>query len=86
MALRTGGSSDEPGSSEEYEWLLEDMIELSNAGESGLRSAFGLIPRDKVISIFLSGLLNTGSECYCLINDHLELTPHRVPSGQNSSL
>ena len=86
MALRAGGSSDEPDSPEEYEWLLEDMIKLSNAGESGLRSAFGLIPRDEVISIFLSGLLNAGSEYCYLINDHLELTPHRVPNCQNTSL
>jgi neuroblastoma-amplified sequence len=62
MARRAGGSSDEPDSPEEYEWLLEDMIKLSNTGESGLRSAFGLIPKDEVISIFLSGLLNSGSE------------------------
>jgi hypothetical protein len=60
MARRAGGSSDEPDSPEEYEWLLDDMIKLSNTGESGLRSAFGLIPKDKVISIFLSGLLNSG--------------------------
>ncbi|KAF9787190.1 secretory pathway protein Sec39-domain-containing protein [Thelephora terrestris] len=60
MARRAGGSSDEPDSPEEYEWLLEDMVKLSNAGGSGLRSAFGLIPKDEVISIFLSGLLNSG--------------------------
>ena len=63
MARRAGGPSDAPDSPEEYEWLLEDMIKLSNTGESGLRSAFGLIPKDEVISIFLSGLLNSGSEC-----------------------
>ena len=62
MARRAGGSSDEPDSPEEYEWLLEDMIKLSNTGESGLWSALGLIPKDEVISIFLSGLLNSGSE------------------------
>ena len=62
MARRAGGTSDEPDSPEEYEWLLEDMIKLSNTGESGLRSALGLIPKDEVISIFLSGLLNSGSE------------------------
>ncbi|KAF9651849.1 Sec39-domain-containing protein [Thelephora ganbajun] len=60
MARRAGGTSDEPDSPEEYEWLLEDMIKLSNTGESGLRSAFGLIPKDEVASIFLSGLLNSG--------------------------
>ena len=53
MARRAGRSSDEPGSPEEYEWLLGDMIKLSNAGESGLRSAFGLTPKDEVISTFL---------------------------------
>lgn len=68
MARRAGGSSDEPDSPEEYEWLLEDMTKLSNTGESGLRSAFGLISKDEVISIFLSGLLNSGSKCTCPVN------------------
>ena len=87
MARRAGGSSDEPDSPEEYEWLLEDMIKLSNAGESGLRSAFGLIPKDEVVSIFLSGLLNSGSECARSVNDCTELSPHRprVPNCQNAS-
>jgi hypothetical protein len=62
MARRAGGPSDEPDSPEEYEGLLEDMVKLSNTGGSGLRSAFALIPKDEIISIFLSGLLNSGSE------------------------
>ena len=82
MARRAGGSSDEPDSPEEYEWLLEDMIKLSNTGESGLRSAFGLIPKDEVISIFLSGLLNSGSECACPANNRIELSPGRLPEFQ----
>ena len=75
MARRAGGPSDEPDSPEEYEWLLEDMIKLSNTGESGLRSAFGLIPKDEVISIFLSGLLNSGSECAYSVDEFIELIP-----------
>lgn len=84
MARRAGGSSDEPDSPEEYEWLLDDMIKLSNTGESGLRSAFGLIPKDNVISIFLSGLLNSGSKYHCSANDPIELNPACLP--QNSTL
>jgi len=68
MACCAGGPSDAPDSPEEYEWSLEDMVKLPNTGESGLRSAFGLIPKDEVISIFLSGLLNSGSECiFCYL-------------------
>ena len=74
MVRRAGGSSDEPDSPEEYEWLLEDMIKLSNTGESGLRSAFGLIPKDQIISIFLSGLLNSGSEHPCSISIYIDLS------------
>ena len=87
MARRAGGSSDEPDSPEEYEWLLDDMIKLSNTGESGLRSAFGLIPKDEVISIFLSGLLNSGSECICSVGYSMSLTPGaflRIPNCQNT--
>jgi len=86
MARRAGGPSDEPDSPEEYEWLLDDMIKLSNTSENGLRSAFGLIPTDEVISIFLSGLLNSGSECTCSVNICVELSPDcRVPNRQNAS-
>lgn len=84
MARRAGGSSDKPDSPEEYEWLLEDMIKLSNTGESGLRSAFGLIPRDEVISIFLSGLLNSGSECARSANNCIELNPSHSPQSSKS--
>ena len=73
MARRAGGSSDEPDSPEEYEWLLEDMIKLSNTSESRLRSAFGLIPKDEVISIFLGGLLNSGSEHLSFAGNNVEL-------------
>jgi hypothetical protein len=81
MARRAGGSSDEPDSPEEYEWLLDDIIKLSNTGESGLRSAFGLIPKDEVISIFLSGLLNSGSECTCSTSNYMGTYP-KPPSTE----
>ena len=84
MARRAGGSSDEPDSPEEYGWLLEDMIKLTNTGESGLRSTFGLIPKDEVISIFLSGLLNSGSECICSVTYCTKLNPGRL--SQSSKL
>lgn len=75
MARRAGGSSDEPDSPEEYEWLLLDMIKLSNTGESGLRSAFALISKEEVISTFLSGLLNSGSERPFSVTTCIELSP-----------
>jgi len=84
MARRAGGSSDEPDSPEEYEWLLEDMIKLSNTGESGLWSAFGLIPKDDVVSIFLSGLLNSGSECAYSADNRIELSPSHLPQSSKS--
>ena len=84
MARRAGGSSDEPDSPEEYEWLLEDMIKLSNTGGSGLRSAFGLIPKDEVISIFLSGLLNSGSEYAHPANNCIDLSPGHLPQSSKS--
>ena len=84
MARRAGGSSDEPDSPEEYEWLLEDMIKLSNTGESGLRSAFGLIAKDEVISIFLSGLLNSGSECTSPAGDCTRLSPGHLSQSSKS--
>jgi len=84
MARRAGGSSDEPDSPEEYAWLLEDMIKLSNTGESGLRSAFGLISKDEIISIFLSGLLNSGSECISSTDDRIRLNPDRLSQSFKS--
>lgn len=84
MARRAGGSSDEPDSPEEYEWLLDDMIKLSNTGESGLRSAFGLIPKDEVISIFLSGLLNSGSEYVYSTNNCIELISVHLSQSSKS--
>ena len=84
MARRAGGSSDEPDSPEEYEWLLDDMIKLSNTGESGLRSALGLIPKDEVISIFLSGLLNSGSEYVYSANVCIELIPVNLSQSSKS--
>lgn len=84
MARRAGGVSDEPDSPEEYEWLLEDMIKLSNTGESGLRSAFGLIPKDEVISIFLSGLLNSGSEYSRSLSNCVELNLGYFPQSSKS--
>ena len=84
MARRAGGSSDEPDSPEEYEWLLDDMIKLSNTGESGLRSAFGLIPKDEVISIFLGGLLNSGSEYVYSTNNCIELISVHLSQSSKS--
>jgi hypothetical protein len=63
MSRRAGGKSDEPDSIEEYEWLLEDMLKLSATSDGRLRGAFGLISRSEIISIFFSGLLNSGSKC-----------------------
>lgn len=84
MARRAGGSSDEPDSPEEYEWLLDDMVKLSNTGESGLRSAFGLIPKEEVISTFLSGLLNSGSEYPCSVDECIKLSPTLPPQSFKS--
>ena len=81
MARRAGGPSDEPDSPEEYEWLLEDMIKLSNTGETGLRGAFGLIPKDEIVSTFLGGLLNSGSKRPCSFGSCIKLSPGCLPQS-----
>ncbi|KAF7436675.1 hypothetical protein PC9H_003508 [Pleurotus ostreatus] len=60
MARRAGGTSDKLDTLDDWEWLLEDMLKLTNEGESGLRGSFGLLPRNEVIGIFLGGLLSSG--------------------------
>ena len=60
MARRAGGSEDHLESQEDWEWLLEDMLKLSGAGDSGLKGAFCLLDRDEILRIFLSGLLSAG--------------------------
>ncbi|TFK56969.1 hypothetical protein OE88DRAFT_1722027 [Heliocybe sulcata] len=60
MARRAGGSDEELDTQEEWEWLLDDMLKLSGTGETGIKGAFGLLSRDEVMKIFLSGLLASG--------------------------
>ncbi|KAF8560244.1 hypothetical protein OG21DRAFT_1594169 [Imleria badia] len=60
MARRTGDSSELNGM-EEWEWLLEDMLKLCGSSETGLKSAFGLLSKEDVSSIFFAGLLSSGS-------------------------
>ncbi|KAF8140376.1 secretory pathway protein Sec39-domain-containing protein [Boletus edulis] len=60
MARRTG-SSDELSGRDEWEWLLENMLKLCGSSETGLKSAFGLLSREEVSSIFFAGLLSSGS-------------------------
>ncbi|KAK2461661.1 hypothetical protein APHAL10511_006124 [Amanita phalloides] len=61
MARRAGGSEDQLKSLDDWEWLLEDMLKLAGKGDAGLRGAFGLLSKDEVARIFLSGLLSTGN-------------------------
>ena len=61
MARRTGDSSELNGK-DEWEWLLEDMLKLCGSSEAGLKSAFGLLSREEVSSIFFAGLLSSGCE------------------------
>lgn len=61
MARRAGGIEDQPKTLDDWEWLLEDMLKLSGRGDTGLAGAFGLLPRDEIARIFLSGLLSTGN-------------------------
>ncbi|KAF8078752.1 secretory pathway protein Sec39-domain-containing protein [Lyophyllum atratum] len=60
MARRAGGSDDQLDTQEDWEWLMEDMLKLTGRGDTGLSGAFGLLKRDEVIHIFLSGLLSSG--------------------------
>jgi len=61
MARRAGGTVNPLNGLEDWDWLLEDMLKLTETSEAGLRGAFGLLSKDEVIAIFLSGLLSTGS-------------------------
>lgn len=61
MARRTGNPSVLNGR-DEWEWLLEDMLKLCGNSETGLKSAFGLLSREEVSSIFFAGLLSSGCE------------------------
>ncbi|KAL4069717.1 secretory pathway protein Sec39-domain-containing protein [Scleroderma yunnanense] len=60
MARRTGCTSNEMKSRGDWEWLLEDMQKLRTTSENGVKGAFGLLSREEVCSIFLSGLLSSG--------------------------
>jgi hypothetical protein len=64
MARRAGSTDDRLDTKEDWDWLLEDMLKLSDpgAGESGVKGAFGLLTRQEVVDIFFSGLLSTGSK------------------------
>lgn len=62
MARRAGGSVDPLTTQEDWEWLLDDMLKLSEKSDSGIKGAFGLLSRKEIITIFMSGLLSTGSE------------------------
>ncbi|KAF5384998.1 hypothetical protein D9615_001409 [Tricholomella constricta] len=61
MARRAGGSDDQLNNQEDWEWLLEDMLKLTGTGDTGLPGAFGLLTRDEVIHLFMSGLLSSGN-------------------------
>lgn len=61
MARRTGNLSEFNGR-DEWEWLLEDMLKLCGSSETGLKSAFGLLSREEISSIFFAGLLSSGCE------------------------
>jgi hypothetical protein len=62
MARRAGGVEDRLDTKEDWEWLLEDMLKLTETSESGLKEAFGLLSQAEVIGIFFGGLLSTGSQ------------------------
>ena len=60
---RRAGDTNKLETQEDWEWLLEDMLKLSDSGDSGAWSAFCLLSKDDVVRIYFSGLLSTGSEC-----------------------
>lgn len=62
MARRAGGKDDKLHGLEDWEWLLKDMLKLTGDGDPSSRAAFCLLAKEEVSSIFLSGLLSTGSE------------------------
>ncbi|KAH9937160.1 Sec39-domain-containing protein [Fomitopsis serialis] len=59
MARRAGGT-DKLETQEDWEWLLEDMLKLSESGDSGAWSTFCLLSQDDIARIYFSGLLSTG--------------------------
>ncbi|TRM66426.1 secretory pathway protein Sec39-domain-containing protein [Schizophyllum amplum] len=59
MARRAGGSNPISGV-DDWEWLLQDMLKLAGKGDNGIRGAFGLLPRNEVKQIYLSGVLSSG--------------------------
>lgn len=61
MARRAGGSNDRLDGIDDWEWLLADMLKLTGNGDSSARGAFSLLSKEEVSSIFLNGLLSTGS-------------------------
>jgi hypothetical protein len=86
MARRAVGTEDRLNTVENWEWLLDDMLKLSTTKETGLRSAFGLLSREEVVRIFLTGLLTTGSKSirsYACINPH---SSQNFPSQELSSI
>lgn len=62
MARRAGGDVDPLNTVEDWEWLLDDMLKLTERSDSGIKGAFGLLSREEIVTIFLSGLLSTGSK------------------------
>ncbi|KAJ8520114.1 hypothetical protein ONZ45_g3031 [Pleurotus djamor] len=60
MARRAGQASHPLETKDDWEWLLEDMLKLTNVADNGVRGAFGLLSRNEVIRIFLGGLLSSG--------------------------
>lgn len=65
---RRAGDTNKLESQEDWEWLLEDMLKLSESGDSGAWSAFCLLSKDDVVRIYFSGLLSTGSECSVMLD------------------
>lgn len=61
MARRAGEKGDSLKGIEDWQWLLQDMLKLSGNGDPFARGAFCLLTKEEVMTIFLSGLLCTGS-------------------------
>ena len=78
MARRAGGTEDQLNTKEDWVWLLDDMLKLSGTGGSGLKGAFGLLPRKEVIRIFFGGLLSTGSEYTSTVHVYIQIHFGRI--------
>ncbi|KAH7885900.1 secretory pathway protein Sec39-domain-containing protein [Phlebopus sp. FC_14] len=61
MARRPGVLGNERHGTEKWESLLDDMLKLCGNSENGLKSAFNLLSKEDIYSIFFSGLLSSGS-------------------------